>query len=61
MIVGPIGEGQMAFAVIISLYVSIGLMSTAGTVYISQKVLPLRFEETFFGLFLISIAGFYLI
>ena len=50
----------MAFAVIVSLYLVIGLMSAAGAVYISQRVLPARFEAVFFGLFLIPIAGFYL-
>ncbi|MES2682977.1 MAG: hypothetical protein V4650_05600 [Pseudomonadota bacterium] len=50
----------MAFAIIVSLYVSIGLMAAAGSVYLSQRFLPTRFESLLFGLFLIPIAGFYL-
>jgi hypothetical protein len=50
----------VSFAVILSLYLTIGLMSAAGSIYISQKILPARFEAVFFGLFLIPIAGFYL-
>ena len=50
----------MAFAVIIALYAAIGAMSAAGTVYLSQKSLPARFEPAFFGVFLIPIAAFYL-
>lgn len=50
----------MSFAIIFSLYVSIGLMSAAGAIFIAQKVLPTRFEPVFFGLFLVPIAAFYL-
>ena len=50
----------MAFAIIVSLYVSVGLMSAAGCIFISQEVLPVKFEAVFFGLFLIPIASFYL-
>ena len=50
----------MAFAVIVSLYATVGLMSAAGCIYISQNVLPVKYEAVFFGLFLIPIAGFYL-
>jgi hypothetical protein len=50
----------MALAVIISLYISIGLMSAAGSVFLSQRFLPAKWEAPFFGLFLIPIAGFYL-
>jgi hypothetical protein len=50
----------MALSVIIALYVSIGLMSAAGCIAISQKVFSARAEQIFFGLFLIPIAGFYL-
>ena len=48
----------MAFALIVSLYLSVGLMSAAGCIFISQKVLPAKYEAVFFGLFLIPIAGF---
>jgi hypothetical protein len=50
----------MALAVIISLYIGIGMLSAAGSVYISQRVLPVRLEAVVFGLFLVPIAGFYL-
>jgi hypothetical protein len=50
----------MAFVIIISLYATIGLLAAAGSVYLSQKIIPARFEPVFFGLFLIPIAAFYL-
>lgn len=50
----------MAFAVIIILYVGIGLMSAAGSVVIARRFFSARSEQIFFALFLIAIAGFYL-
>ena len=50
----------MAFSVIIVLYVSIGLMSAAGSVSISRKLFSAKAEQIFFALLLILIAGFYL-
>jgi hypothetical protein len=50
----------MAFAVIIVLYVTIGLMSVAGTVYLARKLFSAKAEQIFFALFLIPIAAFYL-
>ena len=50
----------MALSVIIALYISIGLMSAAGSVAISKKVFSAKAEQIFFGLFLVPIAGFYL-
>ena len=50
----------MALAVIIILYISIGLMSAAGTIAIARKVFSDRGEQIFFGLFLVVIAAFYL-
>ena len=50
----------MALSVIIVLYVAIGLMSAAGSVFISRKLFSARVEQIFFALFLIPIAGFYL-
>jgi hypothetical protein len=50
----------MALSVIIFLYVAIGLMSAAGSVFISKKLFSAKGEQTFFALFLIAIAGFYL-
>jgi hypothetical protein len=50
----------MALSVIFVLYAGIGLMSSAGSVFISQKLFSAKAEQIFFGLFLIPIAGFYL-
>jgi uncharacterized protein DUF6010 len=50
----------MALSVIMVLYVVIGLMSVAGSVFISKKLFSARAEQIFFALFLIPIAGFYL-
>lgn len=50
----------MALAVIIILYVAIGLMSAAGTVLVARRLFSARGEQIFFALFLIPIAGFYL-
>jgi uncharacterized protein DUF6010 len=50
----------MALSVIIALYISIGLISAAGSVAISKKLFAAKAEQIFFGLFLIPIAGFYL-
>jgi hypothetical protein len=49
----------MAFAVILVLYVTIGLLSAAGSVWLSQKTVPARWESAVFGLLLIAIACFY--
>jgi hypothetical protein len=50
----------MALSVIFVLYISIGLMSAAGSVFISKKLFSPKVEQTFFALFLTAIAGFYL-
>ena len=50
----------MALSVIIILYVGIGLMSAAGSIAISRKLLSAKAEQIFFGLLLAPIAGFYL-
>jgi hypothetical protein len=50
----------MTLSVIIVLYVVIGLMSAAGSVFISKKLFSAKVEQIFFALFLIPIAGFYL-
>ncbi|SHG07007.1 hypothetical protein SAMN04487965_3250 [Microbulbifer donghaiensis] len=50
----------MALAVIVVLYISIGLMAAAGTIAIVRKLLPMRAEQIFYGLFLVLIAAFYL-
>lgn len=50
----------MALSVIIILYAVIGLLSAAGSVFISNKLFAAKTEQIFFALFLIPIAGFYL-
>ena len=50
----------MALSVIITLYVAIGFLAAAGSIFISQKLFSVKAEQIFFGLFLIAIAGFYL-
>ena len=50
----------MAWLVIIVLYVGIGLLAAAGSVFISQKLFSVKGQQIFFGLFLIWIAGVYL-
>jgi hypothetical protein len=50
----------MAFSIIIVLYICIGFLSAAGSVWISKKLFSAKVEQTFFALFLIAIAAFYL-
>src|SRR5215510_4817145 len=50
----------MALLVIIVLYMTIGVMSSAGCVAITNRVFSARAEQIFFGLFLVPIAAFYL-
>ena len=53
-------SSAIGFIVIVALYIAIGVMSAAGSVYISKSILSAKAEQIFFGLFLIPIAGFYL-
>jgi hypothetical protein len=46
--------------VIVVLYIAIGAMSAAGSAFIVRSILSAKWEQIFFGLFLIPIAGFYL-
>jgi hypothetical protein len=50
----------MALSVIIILYVAVGFLAAAGSIFIAQKLFSVKAEQIFFGLFLIAIAGFYL-
>ena len=50
----------MALAVIMSLYVSIGALSAVGSMYLTHRFVPGRFEAVVYGLFLVPIAAFYL-
>jgi Family of unknown function (DUF6010) len=51
---------MIGFIVIVILYLTIGFLSAAGSIYISRRIFKPKAEQTFFGLFLIAIAGFYL-
>ena len=53
-------SSAIGLIVIVTLYVTIGVMSAAGSVYIAQSIFSAKAEQIFFGLFLIPIAGFYL-
>ena len=53
-------SSALGLMVIVVLYVAIGGMSAAGSVYLSKLILSAKQEQIFFGLFLIPIAGFYL-
>ena len=53
-------SGAIGLIVIVALYITIGVMSAAGSVYIAKSIFSAKVEQIFFGLFLIPIAGFYL-
>lgn len=50
----------MSFAIIVSIYVSVGALAAVGSGWLAHRFLPIRFEPIVFGLFLVPIAGFYL-
>ena len=50
----------MALSIIIVLYVSVGILAAAGSIFISQKLFSAKAEQIFFALFLVAIAAFYL-
>jgi hypothetical protein len=50
----------IGFIVIVTLYIVIGLMSAAGSIFICQRIFTPKAEQIFYGIFLIPIAGFYL-
>ncbi len=50
----------MALSVIIVLYVCVGILAAAGSIFISQKLFSPKGEQIFFALFLVVIAVFYL-
>ena len=53
-------SSAIGLVVIVTLYISIGAMSAAGSIFIIRSILNAKWEQIFFGLFLIPIAGFYL-
>ena len=50
----------MALSVIIVLYVCVGFLAAAGSIFITQKLFSAKAEQIFFALFLVAIAAFYL-
>jgi hypothetical protein len=54
------GYSTLGFVVIAILYVVIGLMAAAGTLSITRKIFAPKAEQTFYAMFLIMIAAFYL-
>ena len=50
----------MALSVVIVLYVCVGILAAAGSIFISQKLFSAKAEQIFFALFLVAIAAFYL-
>jgi hypothetical protein len=53
-------SSEIGLIVIVGLYISIGVMAAAGSVYIARSIFGEKNEQIFFGFFLIPIAGFYL-
>ena len=51
---------MLGFIVIVTLYIVIGLMSAAGSIFITQRIFKPKGEQIFYGIFLMPIAGFYL-
>jgi hypothetical protein len=51
---------MIGLVVIVILYVVIGLLAAAGTIFIVRKVFARKAEQIFYGMFLIMIAAFYL-
>ncbi|HYJ17081.1 MAG TPA: hypothetical protein VE170_16435 [Candidatus Limnocylindria bacterium] len=50
----------IGFIIIVILYIVIGIMSAAGSIFISQRVFAPKAEQIFYGILLIPVAGFYL-
>lgn len=51
---------MLGFVLIVILYAVIGLMAAAGTICVSRKIFAPKAEQTFYAMFLILIASFYL-
>lgn len=54
------GYSMLGFVVIVILYVVIGLLAAAGAISVARKIFAPRAEQTFYAMFLIMIALFYL-
>jgi len=60
MEVSQMGEASIiiGFIVIVTLYLAIGFMSAAGSIFITQRIFTPKAEQIFYGIFLIPIPGF---
>ena len=52
--------GAIGFAVILTIYASVGVFAVVGSAALTKKYLPARWEQPFYAVFLMAIAGFYL-
>ena len=48
----------IGFIIIVILYIVIGIMAAAGSMFISQRIFAPKAEQIFYGLFLIRSPGF---
>lgn len=53
-------SSMIGFIVIVALYLTIGFLSAVGAISVCRKIFKAKAEQTFYALFLIAIAGFYL-
>ena len=54
------GYSMLGFIVILILYAVIGLLAAAGSILTIPRLLGSRFEQIFYAVALIMVAGFYL-
>jgi len=54
------GYSMLGFVVIVILYLTVGFMAATGTIFMARKLFSPKGEQTFFAMFLIMIAAFYL-
>src|SRR6266566_4782897 len=55
-----ISPSVIAFTVILVIYITVGVFAAIGTAYVSKALLPPKFEQVFYAVYLAVIAGFYL-
>jgi hypothetical protein len=54
------GYSMLGFVVIVILYATVGVMASAGAIFITRKIFGARGEQVFYAMFLVLIAAFYL-
>lgn len=50
----------IGFVVILVIYASVAVFAVVGSAALTQKFLPARWEQAFYAIFLMAIAGFYM-